>query len=396
MLLICARGLSQLTRLPGPSTQFLLGALAAHGVVALGFDTGLRYDSFHDLVFYLLLPILIFGATQALDFTSFRKALPAITSLAVVGVLLTALLVAALVYYGINHPVGFPWPAALITGILLAATDPTAITGQTGLARSATQRRAVMLLEGESLLNDAASVVLFSLLLGIALRGIDLSTGLLEGLQTLSREVLIGLLIGVACGLFSRLVWRWNTSAAVSLWMSLCVSFAAYHAALSLHASGVVACMVCGFMIRYRPDVSEEVTSFWRFLAGSANGFIFVLMGATITLSMFTERWLAMLIAIAAVVMARFVSVLTTLRLTPTGQFNLRESVLISAMGMRGAVTLALALMLPTELPYWWTIQSIAYGVVLFDLFLMAPVAPILFRRLLPPPSESQLLKKEI
>ena len=66
-------------------------------------------------------------------------------------------------------------------------------------------------------------------------------------------------------------------------------------------------------------------------------------------------------------------------RLTPVEPIPLRYQTLMFWGGIRGAVTLALALSLPVELDYWWTIQSIAFGVVLFTLFVQAPtVAPIL------------------
>lgn len=105
-------------------------------------------------------------------------------------------------------------------------------------------------------------------------------------------------------------------------------------------------------------------------------------MGMTITMAMFTERWLAMLIGIGAVLLIRALVVYGLLGMhavaatrfggnpVPSGH----RSILLWG-GLRGAVTLALALSLPVEIPYWWTIQSIAFGVVLFGLFGQAPLA---------------------
>ena len=102
-------------------------------------------------------------------------------------------------------------------------------------------------------------------------------------------------------------------------------------------------------------------------------------MGATITWSMFSERWLAMLFAIGAITLARFISVHTVLgpqnRLLAT-PYSWSDRHMTGLLGMRGAITIALVLVLPVDLPYWWTIQSIAYGVVLFDLIITAPLMP--------------------
>lgn len=117
-----------------------------------------------------------------------------------------------------------------------------------------------------------------------------------------------------------------------------------------LEVSGIMATLIAGLLLarsvqrKDGPQIGGEVGFTFDVLAYAANGSVFLLVGMTITSEMFTERWLAMLIAI-------------------------------------GAVTLVLALALPTNLDYWWTIQSMAFGVVLFTLFVQAPTVPWLIRR---------------
>jgi CPA1 family monovalent cation:H+ antiporter len=125
------------------------------------------------------------------------------------------------------------------------------------------------------------------------------------------------------------------------------------------------------------------VDDFWTFNVTVAESLMFLLMGVTVTVGMFTGNWLAMLIGIAAVLIARavgifggapLVALLPSVEPVPTAYQRL-----MFLGGLRGAVTLALALALPFELEYWWTIQSIAFGVVLFTLFVQAPlIAPVL------------------
>jgi len=113
----------------------------------------------------------------------------------------------------------------------------------------------------------------------------------------------------------------------------------------------------------------------------------FLWVGVTITLEMFELRWLAMLIAIAAVLVVRLFSVFVMLpifNVVSADKVVFKNRILLFWGGTRGAVTVALALSLPIEIEAWWTIQSMAFGVVLFTLFIQAPTVPLLLRRLYP------------
>jgi len=393
--LAIAAPLSRWTRLPAPTVQFLVGAIVANSLVAAGIDTGLRFDSFHDLVFYVFLPILVFAAAYELQISTLRRVLPAILALATLGLLLTAFLVGVGVQLGINHP-GFPWLAALLTGSLLAATDPAAVTGQESIH---TLREDMgLLLEGESLFNDATSVVLFTVILGLTLSPINLDSTqvLASGIMNFVKELTGGLIIGAALGFVGWAMTKRSEESLTKWWLGIAFAFAAFHGAHALHVSGVIAALVCGLGMGHHETGASKAhnesasdsmdAAMWHALSNTANGMLFVLMGATITWSMFAERWLAMLIAIAAVLVARLASVhiflFATQRWVGT---SMAERSLIGMLGMRGAITIALVLILPVELEYWWTIQSIAYGVVLFDLFVLAPLAPWLIRSLTKP-----------
>ncbi len=382
LLLFSAGWLAPRIHLPQPTVQFLLGAVAANTVVAFGVDTGLRYQNFHDLVFYLFLPILVYTAAFEINGNALRRQISGVGSLAVFGLLVTTGLTAVCLFYAINHPTGFPWAAALLTGALLAATDPAAVTSQSWIHD--VKPRLALLLEGESLLNDATAVVLFTVILSLALSPDPAAGGavFLTAAGTFVREILGGLFFGLVAGFVGQRLSRRQVSTA-QLWIGMGLALGAYHASLAVHASGVVACLVCGLMLGHKADEHSAVKQQWSFLADTTNGVLFILMGATITVTMFTERWLAIIIAIAAVVLARFVSVHSVLgaqTLVSTHPSTLEERNLIGLLGMRGAITIALVLVLPVELPYWWTIQSIAYGVVLFDLIITAPIMPLIIR----------------
>ena len=100
---------------------------------------------------------------------------------------------------------------------------------------------------------------------------------------------------------------------------------------------------------------------------------------------MFTQMWLAILLAIVGAFIARVIAVYFSVwlnHLTVGQPINPKYPAIMIWGGLRGAVTIALVLSLPTELPYWWTIQSIGFGIVLFTLIVQATTTPLLVRKL--------------
>ena len=105
-------------------------------------------------------------------------------------------------------------------------------------------------------------------------------------------------------------------------------------------------------------------------------------MGLVITWNMFQERWLAMLIAIGAALTARAIAVgicglFTRPMLRPISGI---WQILLIWGGLRGAIAIALVLSLPLTLPYWWTIQSMVFGVVIFSLLVQGTTFKPLIR----------------
>jgi CPA1 family monovalent cation:H+ antiporter len=151
-----------------------------------------------------------------------------------------------------------------------------------------------------------------------------------------------------------------------------------------LHVSGVMAVLVAGLVLGRNRENESFVQELWEFNAWIANALVFLLVGVTVTTDMFTERWLAMLIGIAGVIIARAIGIFTCVpllsRVLPVEAIPRPYQIIMFWGGLRGAVTLALALSLPTSLDYWWTIQSIAFGVVLFTLFIQATTTGPLIR----------------
>ena len=149
----------------------LVGFVAGLGIEFTSFDTGVRASNLHDLVFFVILPVLIFEAAWELKPALLKKWLLPILLMATLGVLTCTFIAAGLIYAGIGHAEGFPWIAALITGAILAATDPVAVIAQLRAAKVSADLTTIF--EGESLFNDATAVVLFSIVIGLATNSVD-------------------------------------------------------------------------------------------------------------------------------------------------------------------------------------------------------------------------------
>ena len=392
LLLVAAvvEPLAKKIHLPFSIILVIIGFIGSELVVKkLGIDTGIRWDNFGTIIFYFILPILIFQAALVIDIKLLWKNIVPIGLLALPLMLVSALLIAAGVYHGIDHATGFPWMAALITGALLSATDPAAVLS---LLKSANApERLSMLLEGESLFNDATAVVMFSLLIAIA-TGAQSADSMNEVLFRFITVFFGGLLVGLISGLIITLFTKvagWSLFPLLSL---ICAYATFLIAEDLLHLSGVMAVLAAGLTVgRCRRESSAKIHNdfaekFWGLLGHIAESTIFLLAGITITLSMFTEQWLAIVIGIFAVVIARIMMVFGTfpiLQLIPgIDAVPLKQQAVLAWGGVRGTVTLALALSLPLTLDYWYTIQSIAYGVVLFTLFVQATTIGPLIRKL--------------
>lgn len=386
-LSLIAQPVSRWLRMPYASILVLLGFIASELAVYAGLDTGLRADNFQSIIFYIFIPVLVFESAYNIDKQMLKNNLVVILSLAVIAMLLTCVITAVLLFYGIAHETGFPWLAALITGAILAATDPIAVILK--LRETNTPKRISVLLEGESLFNDATAIVLFGLFLSIATAAGSISdVSVKSSIDIIYNFIYIfigGSVIGLLSGLSFGFIQRRVKQRLLTGIMSLLLAYGSYLLAEHFLFSGVMATLLAAISFSTVSNNGEAAAEsnkyFWDMLSHVANVSVFLVMGAVITIEMFEYRWLAMLIAIFSLLVARAISVYGVLMFFSFFK-DLKVAASLQAVmvwgGLRGAVTLALALSLPTSLDYWWTIQSIAFGVVVFSLFVQAPTMRLL------------------
>jgi len=346
----------------------------------------------HDFIFNTLLPPLLFEAALNIHWNALRRdALPVLT-LASLGVVLSALVVAA----GMVWLAGWPGPPALVFGILLAATDPVAIiamfkdTGVTGRLR--------LLVEGESLLNDGVAAVLFVLVVAWAQAGGGSGVTALSVAQTLVMIAGGGVLVGLVCGGAAILVTGRTSDHLVEAALTVVTAYGSFLLAEHAHVSGVLATVAAGlvmgnFGVLRAEDQGSLITNrgrafvldFWEFVAFLANSFVFLLIGLRAAVIPFQALGLpALLLAIGLVLAGRALAVypLCLLFAWSRRAMTLPQQHVLWWGGLRGALGLALALSLPRSLPLRDEIVIGTFGVAAFSIVVQGLTMPILLKRL--------------
>jgi len=317
-----------------------------------------------ELFLGLLVPPLIFEAAFQVKAQDLLKDMVPILSLAIPGVLLTTFLVGGVLYWGTD----FSLTTALLFGSLIAATDPVAVVS---LFRSlGVPHRLQLLLEGESLFNDGTAIVLFNMMLTVAITGyFNLGESILNFIVVSGGGLLIGLLLGLVISLAISII----DNSLIETTLTTVLAFGSYILAEQFHVSGVLAVVAAGIVSgnlgpqRMTPTTRILVYNFWEYAAFLANSFVFLLIGLQIDLNILITDWKAVLWAILAVLVARAGSIYGLSWIGPG--IPRRYKHVLYWGGLRGAISLALALSLPVSLGEQGTIiKSMAFGVVLFTL----------------------------
>jgi CPA1 family monovalent cation:H+ antiporter len=340
------------------------------GLVVMGLVIGLfvpgELEISPQIILALLVPPLIFEASFHIRFDDLRRDFWLITLLAVPGVILTTLLVGWMVSRG----TGMALPIALVFGALVSATDPVSVIAL--FRRLGAPRRLQVLLEGESLLNDGTAIVMYGVMLTIALQGTFFPVQSIAQFVTISGG---GIIVGIVLGLLaSQAIGRIN-DALVETTLTTVLAYAAYLVAEAFHVSGVLAVVVAGLVNGNTGPRGMSATTrvvvfnFWEYAAFIANSFVFLLIGLVVDFRLLVQNWEAIGWAILAALVARIFSIYGFSSFGREISSKWRHVLFWG--GLRGAITLALALSLPEDGPLAaerGRLQAMAFGLVLFTL----------------------------
>jgi CPA1 family monovalent cation:H+ antiporter len=350
--------------------------LAAAGI-AVGLVPGGSFPTVGpDVILLAFVPGLVFEAALTLDLPELRRRLLPVGLLATAGVALTVVLIGTLTHLIL----GFSWASGMLLGAILAATDPIAVV--TLLRRMNAPKGLAAILEGESLFNDGTGVAVFTAVLATIVSGSP-SVGD-AGLRFL--EITAGgTLVGLAIGFLGLSLLRFAEDAPLEILATLVIAYGSYLAADLIHASGIVAVVVAGIVVaRYGAGLGRlhgpQLLGFWSLLAFVLNAMLFILVGAAV------PAW--KLLPVAGIVVVVFLIMVIT-RAVPVysllGLSALRPPPIPWAWrhltfwaGLRGALSVALALSVAQVGGVDSRVSVVAFGVVLLSLLVQGSLtAPL-------------------
>jgi CPA1 family monovalent cation:H+ antiporter len=326
---------------------------------------GIQIDP--ELVLVLFLPPLLMDGAWFTAIAPFRRHMAGILSLAVGAVMFTTAAVAVVTRLLLPE---LPWAACVALGAILS--PPDAVSARAVLQQVKLPRRLATLLEGESLLNDAAGLVLFRFAVAAVLTG-TFSPGAAVG--TFFLLVKGGIAVGGAIGwLWVRLLRRLGDDTSM-IAATVLVCWSAYIAGELLHVSGVIAVVTAGLTCGWHQhtvftaSVRIRALAFWNVLVFLLEAAVFMLIGLSLRNLLDRVGGLGVvadtmaqpvLLIVAAVIIARFlwifgvdaaVLILNRLGWIGARPLGARAALVMSWAGMRGVVTLAVALSLPENMP---------------------------------------------
>jgi CPA1 family monovalent cation:H+ antiporter len=374
-----------------------LAVALVFGGIALEFVPGVgEVELDPELALALFLPPLLQASAYRTDWPAFRFNLRPILLLAVGAVFFTAAAVAIVAKLLVPD---LPWWAAAALGAIVA--PPDAVAAAAVLKQVRLPKRIVTVLEGESLINDASSLVLYRFAVAATLAGtFSLGQGLLQFVGMAVGGTLVGWVLGwIAIWVFRRL-----DDTLLDITVSLLAGFLAYLAAELFHVSGVLAAVACGLVLgrRQHSEFSArtrlDMAAVWNFVEFILTAIVFMLIGLQLRgiverLERYDAGSLALLglTVSATLIVSRFIWVFPAIWLPRALSPRVRERdpmppwshpAILSWAGMRGVVSLAAALALPASFPGRDIIVFLAFCAIFATLVVQGTTLGWLIRKL--------------
>lgn len=345
-----------------------------------------------ELLFAVLLPGLLYEAAFHISLSDLLRKWRTIALLAVPGVLLSSAITGLGVWAGLGA-VGLSTPllVTLLFGALICATDPISVLAM--LKELGVSRRLRIAMEGESLLNDGLAVVVFAAVAGL----LGLGHGGHEQVDAtwiarlLLWEVGCGIAVGVGLGAVQSFVTSRVDDHLVEITMTTLVAFGSYLVADHLHASGVLAVVAAGLCsgnyggrFGMSPTTRVAVVSLWEFVTFVANSMVFLLIGLEVDLVRLAGRAHLVLGAWVVVLAARAVAIWGLAPLLSRSREKLPPAwkPVLWWGGLHGALSMVLALSLPTGYVHRELLIDLTFGTVLLCILVQGLTLKPLLKRL--------------
>ena len=321
----------------------------------------------------IMLSFLLFAGALHTDYEKLKQYIAPIISLATMGVIVSTLLVAGATYFILGiFGIELDFIYLLLFGVLISPTDPIAVLGI--LKEAKVPKKLEIKIAGESLFNDGVAVVIFLVLLSLAKNAESVTAA--DIFKLFGVEVIGGLLFGLAMGYIAYRLLKSITNYEVEVLITLALVMATHVVAVQLHLSAPLAAVVSGLLIGNRAretamaaETELYIDKFWELVDLLLNAILFVLIGLELLLVQYHFNWLlAGLMLIPLVVLARYMAVWPPVKFFEKRlEFLPGTAKILTWGGLRGGISIALALSLPAEMGRE-LILSLTYTIVVFSI----------------------------
>ncbi len=361
--------------------------LVVLGLAAAIVRPSLQIELPPELILTVFLPGLVFESGYRLDVVELRRTFGAVALLAVPGVIITAGVVAAVLALA----TGLPPDLGFIVGAMLAATDPAAVIAT--VKRMRAPDRLATLIEAESVFNDGTAIVVFA----VALTAIGSGLSFVDAGVALVATVAFSVVLGVVAGFLASRVINHVDDHLIELSVTLVLAYGTYMIADAFHESGIIATVVAAIVFgvfarggAMSERSQEAVDTVWEFAAFLLTALLFLLIGLVISVGALVNAVAPIFWGLLAVIGARMLVVYglvggTSRLIRPPGQrIPVGWLHVMIAAGMRGAVSVALALSLPDSVPQRELLVEVTFGITLFTLVVQGLTLDPIVRRSIP------------
>lgn len=400
------RWTNKLSFLPYTVALLILGVLAQ--VIVKAFHIPVHLEMTPDIIYFVLLPLLLFEAAFHINFHQFKIQFKTITFIATFGLLISIFAIG----FVLALLTGLPMDVAILFGALISATDPIAVI--TLFKSLGAPKRLGLVADGESMLNDATGVIAFRVVSGFVLASTQFqSKDLLSSIGNFSYVFFGSLIFGAIVGyLFSKLIEKIENDRVIETTITVAAALGSFAAAEHFfHLSGVITTVITGLVVgnlgktKFSHGVREFVEEFWAYFAFLSVSLVFFFATFNLDFTIFLDKPQNILYAIIAVLIGRAVSIYAGFFLTNTLPFfkdepnvPLKWQHILNWGGLRGVIPLVLVYSLPEDFKYRSEMLSYTMGAFLFTLFVngLTIRSMLLGLGLHLPKREEEIIKEEM
>ncbi|TRM11737.1 sodium:proton antiporter [Lentibacillus cibarius] len=315
------------------------------------------FSSIHvtsQMIYHIFLPPMLFSSAYRFSSDHFRENAGIITFLATIGIMATVAILGSVIY-AISGPfISMSFVGALVIASILTPTDPVSVVSI--LEQSGNSKKISSVVEGESLINDGTSIVIFTFIAGMLIE--NESFTVMSFLQDFLIVSIGGTLIGVAFGWLMSKAVHITHNREYQVMLSIVLAYGVFNFAEQVGVSGVLATVFAGIMLSFEygrtikeNDLKDKLDGFWNIAELSVLALLFLLIGIESSNYLAFNAWGFAFMIFAASLFIRFIIIAGTTQIFPAWRKKIswRESTLLSWAGLKGSMSVFLILQLQSR-----------------------------------------------